>query len=237
MARNDGTESEALPAKTLPEERKDFVKRLFAVTISVGFATQIAHIIPQLDQSAGVWHMLTSMSAQQLQELGLLLASLVAVVASWEGYLKSISLDPLESRTRFYLDIVIVFVYLLLLLFSQKSDLWFATLAMMFVIYAAWDMVKIRDRAVKAKREHTTIAPVPLSQHGATITGLWLIVVVALYYFKAIGTERGFFFALLAALCVIVMYRFDKDQKPGWLGKVLLVSVPTLLIFLSARFH
>jgi len=237
MTKSAGTISRNASDEPTSDERKDFVKRLFAVTISVGFATQLAQIIGHLDPGSGARHLFASITPSQWQELGLLVGSIFAVVLSWEGYLISIHRDPVETRARFYLDVIIVFVYLLLMLFSSRSDLWFFTLAVMFGVYLVWDALKIRERIRRAKREAKTLEKTTLVKNGLVTTALWFIVVIALYYFKFLGTPLGFSLALIAALCILVLYRIDKMSggRGGWPRKLLLLAVPIALAVLSAK--
>jgi hypothetical protein len=100
------------PADTVKEtpiarDRSDLVKRLFAVCLSVGFANQIINM---------VW--LTNGKlppSNEVPDLLLLIVSLIIIVLSWDGYLRVLQEFPLEDVYRFFLDIGIVFSYLILL--------------------------------------------------------------------------------------------------------------------------
>jgi hypothetical protein len=88
--------------------REDFIKRLFAVTLSVGIASQIVRIMfdPSHISSQYDWLPLF----HQWRTILLLIISLAIVVSSWEGYLGAIERMPLEDALRFWIDIPGIFL-------------------------------------------------------------------------------------------------------------------------------
>ena len=170
------------------EIRSDLIKRLFAVAISVGFATALA----RLDWvKNGTWP-----SQQDYEQLSILLVGLVATVLSWDGYLASIAVKSLEKFWRFGIDIVLVFVYMLLLITSPHPYLWLPILVIIFVLYVVWDMLSIL--------EYT-------NQYDTTLVGAGIVRVPKVYLrglLSRAGTSRGpiatlcwgIYFIILAAL-------------------------------------
>lgn len=121
---------------TVEDRRSDFIKRLFSVAASVGFATQIG-AQPWVKQGRFP-------DVAELPILLTLVGSIIVVVRSWEGYFETISRIKLKDRTRFYLDIFIVFQYIVLLNVSPHPDFWHWMLAGIFISYFAWDCLTHR---------------------------------------------------------------------------------------------
>src|SRR5678815_5087842 len=97
---------------TEPSEiRRDLMARWFAVAISVGFATALVHM---KWLNSGTWP-----DAAESQQIARLIAALVAVVFSWEGYFLSIGKKKLTTPSRFYIDFVLVLLYTVLLYTSK----------------------------------------------------------------------------------------------------------------------
>ncbi len=90
------------------EGRQDFMKRFYAVAVSVGFASKIGDLKFLSDFAVP--------SYQQLHQLILLIFAMVVVVGSWDAYFQSIKEKPLTDLRRFALDVFIIFLYILLLL-------------------------------------------------------------------------------------------------------------------------
>src|SRR4051794_33065163 len=104
--------------------RDDFMRRIFAVAVSVGFATTL---------SKAEWIQQTRLpNVGELQQLAILLTALTATVASWDGYLVSIDKKPLERTGRYVIDLVLVFIYLLLLLTATNPHWWLAIIVGIF---------------------------------------------------------------------------------------------------------
>jgi hypothetical protein len=101
-----GSNAMAKDPDRLSKDRIDFVKRLFAVTVSVGFAGQLSHIIASAphptEHHLDVWPLFVSSWRPSL----LLLSSVCAVVASWDGYLAAVDAYKLNDAPRFYIDLL-----------------------------------------------------------------------------------------------------------------------------------
>jgi hypothetical protein len=199
------------------KNRADLIKRLFAIAISVGFATSLAGMDwvrnaawPKVDE------------IRQLCVLGIALA---VTVLSWDGYLLSIKNKPLGNSYRFAIDVILVFVYMFLLLTAEHANTWILTVAFIFFLYFVWDILTIKDfknqydlRArTEGKKTLSTMAIYwygitdnPRVTKGPVITICWFIYFALLsYLYMKFGPGRvisGCFFAL----CGLRSYRRDK---------------------------
>jgi hypothetical protein len=121
----------------LAANRADFVKRIFAVAVSVGFASQL---VQQPWIRAGALPTWPETADFLLLCLGLLL-----VVQSWEGYLRAITSRPLEKVWRFYIDIALVFMYLSLLVISKNRTAFLFLNLVIFLTYVLWDCISFLE--------------------------------------------------------------------------------------------
>jgi hypothetical protein len=96
--------------------REDLIRRLFAVTISVGFAATLA-AMPFIQHA-------TYPSPPEWEQIAILLTALVTTILSWDGYLYAIAHRPLLGGSRYLIDISLVFIYMVLLITSKSSYLW-----------------------------------------------------------------------------------------------------------------
>ena len=211
------------------DARVDFVRRLFPVAVSVGFAGQLNQIVT--DSISARQINLAQLGVQHGRDLWLLLVSLAAVVASWEGYLASIKRTSLKDPFRFYIDILIVFAYLGLMLLSHADKAWFWALAAIFVLYGLWDLAGLAYRVWA----QTRLPGEPYYKRSIVITLVWLAFVLALARFNHAETSAGFALATFAALIAVILYRVDKFVRAPWLLKVVLLAAPTALLVLSVR--
>lgn len=217
------SDSEPEPSKS----RVDFVKRLFAVTVSVGFASQLSRLLPQPQGNGHTLHLLPVLE-RQWRDLILDLVSIIAVVASWEGYLSSVRMVPINDLGRFYIDIAIVFLYLILLLSTSFYAPWFYILTAIFALYGVWDWRK------RLRPEYVHSATPGLDQATNFITAHWLLYFVVLAIAKDVKPNAGFLLAALAAASGVVFYRVDKVREFNWRRKAACMLIP-LLAVLAAR--
>jgi len=117
--------------------RDDLIRRLFAVAISVGAATTLARM--QWVEH-GRWPCMA-----EWQQLLILIAAVTATVLSWDGYLFSISQRPLRNFWRFAIDILLVFIYMFLLMTSKLLVWWLFIHALIYTLYAIWDLLTVYD--------------------------------------------------------------------------------------------
>jgi hypothetical protein len=218
-------------------DRNDFIKRLFAVVISVGFATTVPSTLQWIVTFSSPDRVVARSSA-------LLLASLLLVVQSWEGYLASVRLYPLKDIMRFIFDIILVFEYLLLLNLSvDKGDLthykFFTCVCTIFFTYLAWDYFRVlayRDRySVKGPID----ALVPLirglfvgssSYKGPSITLWWFLYFIITYELSDFSGCVKFYSMALAIVYGLIMYRLDKLFRFGIIAKVTSLVIPIAIL-------
>jgi hypothetical protein len=125
----------SLEEKARVEGRSDFMKRFFSVAVSVGFASKI-----------GNFEFLSRFaipSADQLQQLILLVFAMVVVVGSWEFYFQSINKRPLIDWQRFLIDIIIVSLYIVLLRSVTSLDTFLFYLNLIMFFYVVWDVLSM----------------------------------------------------------------------------------------------
>lgn len=204
--------------------RIDFVKRLFAVAVSVGFASQLSRLLLDPNHAANHALNLSSILLENWKSISLLSVSLVAVVASWEGYLRAVEDCPLEDSFRFYLDIVIVLCYLVMSLTSQFYSFWFGVLPTIFLLYAIWDIARMQMSPYKEKPARS------LPHKSLTITVVWLIFFVVLAAIHNLRTNIGFIVAASTSGYGVIVYRVDKSYRFLWYSKGILFGVPLLIL-------
>ena len=119
------------------DDRADLLRRLFAVAISVGAATTLYQMRWVQDGRPPC--------IAEYQQLLILVAAMAATVLSWDGYLWSIEQRPLRNFWRFTIDILLVFIYLFLLITSKLLTWWLFTHALIYLLYAVWDFLSVRD--------------------------------------------------------------------------------------------
>jgi hypothetical protein len=194
--------------KAAAKNREDFMKRWFAIAISVGFATAVSNM-PWLHDGR-IFEQNLPVDWDQIKQLFRLAVAVIATVLSWEGYLLSISTKPLKDGARFFLDVSLVFIYLLLLLTSKFSYFWVWIHAGVFPAYCLWDYLSIRqypkayaNRPPASNRYIPTISEVyqgslgdnPKIYRGPAITLMWPI------YFGAVALSYQF-----------VLWPVDRDK-------------------------
>lgn len=133
------------------ESRADFMKRWFAVAVSVGFAsplTQMAWIKTGTAPNADEW-----------KQIAFLATALLATVGSWEGYFSAIDDRPLKVIWRFIIDIILVLVYMILLISSGHSDLFLPLIVCIFLLYVIWDGLTIYEYADYYYYDDTNASP------------------------------------------------------------------------------
>ncbi|MPZ39106.1 MAG: hypothetical protein GEU95_13810 [Rhizobiales bacterium] len=220
--------------------RDDLIRRLFAVAISVGAATTIAQM--NWVQS-GRWPCM----AEWQQQL-ILVAAMTATVLSWDGYLFSIADRPLRIFWRFAIDILLVFIYMVLLMTSKLLVWWLFIHALIFTLYAIWDFLTVYDWLPKyyyrtPEGTSQTIRGVyigglrnsPDVSRGPIITIVWGLYFWALYFlndwmpywFNVSGLRDRIIGTTLFVVLGLYFYRSDKIKRYsmcrrlGWVAVLL----------------
>lgn len=248
------TKAEAAALKALGDNRADFMKRWFAIAISVGFATAVSSM-PWLRDGI-ILDPNLPIDWGQVKQCARLAAAVVATILSWDGYFQSISNKPLTDGSRFSIDVFLVFLYLFLLLTSKFDYFWLWVHAAAFVIYCWWDFLSIRKhrRAYVTDKApddfNPTVSQVYLGSfkddeliyRGPAITLLWPIYfwAIPLTYHFLLGAadrerpETTFVYAILVIVGLFT-YRYDKKTRLS-LGKRLRLIGMSVVGILSADF-
>jgi hypothetical protein len=205
------------------DDRADLIKRLFAVAISVGAATTLYQMGWVQDGRPPC--------IKEYQQLLILIAAMTATVLSWDGYLWSIEQKPLRDFWRFAIDILLVFIYLLLWLTSKLLTWWLFIHALIYMLYAIWDLLSIKDWLAAyypsdRAADTQTIRGVYVEgfkdgayeSRGPTITLVWGVyfwALCALNYlvfprFSGLGLRE--YIAGIAALVVGGLYLYRRDK-------------------------
>jgi hypothetical protein len=217
-------------AKARRENREDFMKRWFAIAISVGFATALSNMPWLRDKE--IFESSLPVDWDQVKQVARLAAAAVATIMSWEGYLQSIATKPLGDQRRFYIDVFLVFLYLFLLLTSKFSFFWLYIHVSAFVLYIAWDYLSVREHPseyvpgydaeqgpLPSRKEiyRRAFKGDPAIYHGPVVTLLWPLYFAALpvtYHFvlptraqESAGTTIAY---AVLVICGLLSYRGDK---------------------------
>lgn len=188
--------------------------RWFAVAISVGFATALVHMNWLNSGSAP--------NAAESQQLARLIAALVAVVFSWEGYFLSIGKKKLTTASRFYIDFGLVLLYTVLLYTSKIPTWWIYIHTISFVLYVCWDILTIQqypDQYAVASGDGASapavyVGAVRGSQgyyRGPFVTLIWGA------FFVGLSVQQYFFRPrnswVLLPFVVFALYRYRQDKR------------------------
>jgi hypothetical protein len=176
-------------------DRLDLVRRLFAVAISIGLGSTI---VSADWVRKGIWP-----AAQDVQQIFIVLLALFATVLSWDGYLSSVRKKPLNDWPRFVIDVLLVFIYMFLIITSNKPWFWLPIICLMYSLYVIWDALSVWqypatfDNKFEEEKHRRSVALVrvyvfaicnrPGIDRGPLISLMW----------------AGYFFALL-----IIIWRF-----------------------------
>lgn len=205
--------------KNREDSRADFLRRFFAVAVSVGFASQLKDAFGFILAGARP-------GSGNATHAFLLVFAMVVVLGSWEFYFRAISRNPLNDFSRFFVDICIVSLYVLMMLESSSPSVFCNLLVLIMILYVIWDLLRVwndplkydksnRSRILKIVRLYTR--PLRLSdddeerRDGPFITAWWLIVmlgVVAAYRFCPTSSVLQ----LPVLMVTYILYRIDQAQ-------------------------
>lgn len=238
-------ENPDIKANETPGIRADFMRRWFAVAVSVGFASTVNSML---------WvHVGAAPSPTEWQQIARLTVAMIATLLSWEGYLLSTAGKPLYDFPRFAIDVILVLVYLVLLISSSHGHYWLWLHAVTFVLYLLWDYLTVRDPRHRdrftndnAPKEYVptprevyvgglksdrNINPGPVITIFAAVYFTWLPI---LQFLSGINTYTFAIFVLLG----LIAYRIDKSYRLDIVPRLLLwggLTVTTLVSWLSAQ--
>lgn len=227
--------------------REDFIKRLFAVAISVGFAATFTGMNWVKNQQLP--------TEPERGEIFLLLTALIATVVSWDGYLVSIKEKRLYGTWRFTIDIALVFLYMVLLITAKNLELFRWLLAFIFGVYVAWDFLSAQEHYdkynLKSGASQTGSAlralelywlgllDAPEIKRGPIITLSWACYFLALPCLGEWAEPLGPYTFSAFATAGLIAYRHDKVRKgvdvggiTGFRMRARLALIAALLILL-----
>ena len=226
--------------------RGDFIRLLFAVAISVGFAA----VLGQMDWlKNGAFP-----SLSESEQLAILATGMFATVLSWDGYLASIEKKPLNGYFRYAIDIVLVFVYMFFLISSNHPNFWLPILATIFLLYVVWDLLTIREHMAQynaslvpkgAEATYRASAGQVLRVYvdgfldrsavyrGPIISLSWAIYFVGLTGINLMEAKWQVFVTSAFAIAGLALYRRDKSQLFSMWQRVLMIA---LLLSLAALY-
>jgi hypothetical protein len=146
------------------DARADLVWRMFAVAISVGFAATLAKM--NWVQNGAL------PGPAELNQTLILATALLAAVLGWESHLAAMTEKPLFGFWRFLINLVLVFIYMFLLMASAHPECVLWTLAVIFILYVAWDVLTMREQIASydpalAGTPHATAAQIWNAYAGA----------------------------------------------------------------------
>lgn len=189
----------------------DFIDPLFAIVIHISIVEGIMQQDWFDDPSLIVENWT---HAFELVVLGL---AYVFVILSWVGYHISIMHYPLKPDTfpgilRFGIDVLLLFLYWLLLLKFEEPQFEVLLLAVIFVLFIPWDMLKKMEWPDRDKPE----------RRGVTILWAGLFVALALIYWFGFSRDAGLrsvdWIVMSVAAVMVVGYRIHKTKpRPKWM--------------------
>jgi hypothetical protein len=121
--------------KAKADGRADFLRRFFAVAIGVGFATKLTTFQFLVD--------VRTPDQNELSSILTLVFAVIVIVGSWDFYFTAIVTRPLYDISRFFLDIIVVSMYILMLNTTHKISSFYIYFSSIFVLYVIWDYMTV----------------------------------------------------------------------------------------------
>src|SRR5579871_5200059 len=119
------------------EIRSDLVGRLFAVGVSVGFATAITRMN---------WVRTGEFpTTAELDQILILAGGLIASLLSWDRYLAAMETAPPTNFWRYAIDVCLVFIYMFLLITSNNPGFFLPILTIIFCLYVVRDLLIVQQ--------------------------------------------------------------------------------------------
>jgi hypothetical protein len=233
------------------EARADLLRRLFAIAISVGFAATLARM---------TWVQNGTLPDHAEFDQTLILATaLLATILGWEGHLLSMADRPLFGFSRFFVNLVLVFIYMFLLMASAHPECVLWTLAAIFVLYVIADIFMIREHFARYDQAATDAARASARQiwnvyaggftgqaqipRGPAITAAWMAYFVLL---AIAGNGRAYAHVrttVAFAVIGLVGYWVDAASPPASAGRpamrrralIMLASLIAAVIYFRFR--
>lgn len=202
--------------------RDDFMRRLFAVAISVGFATTFSKMNWVREARLP--------DNSEINQLMVLSVAFLATIQSWDGYLVSISIKKLHGTSRFTIDIVLVMIYMFLLINAGHYYVLPFSLALIFLLYVVWDFLTIMEHYNQYNvGDSTNTASVSQAMgiysggfkdtadisRGPIITLSWFCFFVAFASIIYFNSPKSILFMCIFETIGLMLYRRDKIFGAG----------------------
>jgi hypothetical protein len=210
------------------KNRADFIRRLFAVTVSVGFANQLI----QMEWiKKGRWPEPT-----EAPHILFLLVGLFLIIQSWDGYFAALQKCPLERKSRFYIDTIIVLSYLVLLTVTNAAAAFLLVVCAIFILYMIWDFLTFNECfkgyeapngsfgtyacqiAAAARNKQSKLR----SKLSTIVAFLWFLEIYGIYLQRK---DVPFYLYLTAVFVGLCMYRWDQSAP----RRFLIIFAPILI--------
>jgi hypothetical protein len=169
---------------------------------------------------------------------------MTATILSWDGYLWSIEERPLRNFWRFAIDILLVFIYMFLLMTSKLLTWWLFIHALIYTLYAIWDLLTVYDWLPKyyyrtPEGAQLTIRAVYIGglrdstdvSRGPIITIVWGVYFWILYFLNVHELLNRITGTTVFVVLALYLYRRDKAKRftmcrrLGWVVGLLLANV------------
>lgn len=228
----------------LSNERRDLIKRLFAVAISIGFG---AALVKASWVSQG-----TMPTASDFPQITIIAVALAATIFSWDGYHQSIETKPLNGIARFAIDVLLVFCYMFIFITSANNTFWLPILCFMFFLYSIWDFLSVAEYSNQFKSGGSSPLSTILSVYtkgflrdrevnpGPVITLMWGFAFYGIYYLYQRGANH--FITCFVVIVALYLYRADKGRRVdglrgfGFLLRCCAMALLLLVVFASKYF-
>jgi hypothetical protein len=179
-------------------DRADLVKRLFAIAISIGVGNTLVNAAWVRN---GVWP-----AGHEIEQISIVLLALFATVLSWDGYLASVRKKPLNDWLRFAIDVFLVFIYMILLITSDKGWFWLPIICLMYVLYVFWDALSVVVYPATFDESYQEGTP-PLR----TLRRVYFLAIA-----NARGIDRGPLISLMWTVYFVALWRLIWDVYPTY---------------------
>lgn len=139
MAAPTGAEPAPMPPAVASERlwAAQLIDPLFAAAIGIGVVEGL--------MKTEWFQKSTQPSKSDLFDLGVFCLGMLNLVWSWFGYHASVTRRPLKTSWRMLIDVALVTLYSLVLVKFREFAVVLGLLVAIFVLYAAWDLLKIHE--------------------------------------------------------------------------------------------
>lgn len=189
------------PKKILSKTYVSFIDILFAVVLGQSF------VLLTSKEYYGTWF-----SSPYVHAFGLLTLLLVygLIISSWVGYHQSVRAYPLQSIWRFFIDIILLFLYYFAFANAGNFGIVLMAITSSFLAYVFWGSIRIYEN-----RSNITLELCKKLAWSIIFFGLYVVVNYLYGYFSPLIQNIGWLF-LAIAIVLLVMYRFVKwDKSPN----------------------